>query len=286
MANGGRADDEISNIEKAGLILARAWGYGSAWPDHATADWADVAVEKMFSADGQPNPNIHAGGRLCRETWTEEKANTSVTPYLEAKGEDMHAASLRERTALTDAQRAALLQWERDNPLAKGNGRNPRRVRELEAWSKNKTVVATARSRPSRESVGALAYASLHPVELALLHWYALGDMTGWPLIQYQAVKVGHDPFWFNEAAGRLLYPHIAPSQAERALNIGIRKATYAENLKAPTATLIRWLDAVAVKYLSKLNPALVGNQKPLPEGEISRGVRTAIAAPLARRAA
>lgn len=286
MADGGRADDEISNIEKAGLILARALGYGSAWPDHATERWADVAVEKMFSADGQPNPNIHAGGRLCRETWTEEKANASVTPYLDAKADDMHPASQSERAALTDAQRAALLQWEHDNPLAKGDGRNPHRVRELEAWSKNRTVVATARSRPSRDPIAALAYAHLHPVELALLRWYALGDMAGWPLIQYQAVKVGHDPFWFNEAAGRLLYQHIAPSQAERALNIGIRKATYAENLKAPTATITRWLDNVAIKYLSKLNRALIWNQKPLPEGEINGGVRAAIAAPLARRAA
>ncbi len=266
----------MDKLERAGRILARAFGCGDVWnPDREFGKRCDWRQEK------DTTPSIRLGGvirrempesdeslSILRETTTVERARDSVTAWLgneNALPQQLTREQRIARAKYTPEQLAEMWEWEARNPLTAGVRRtSANKPRELEKW-------ASERIPWKRNYVGGVAtaiYPKVSPCEQALialaglpkplqsiLLMYALERGEHWPIIETCARSVlpASAHRGIMEAMYRILRKS---SDAERARRYHMRRSDYVAAVRPAHALLEQWLRHAADSFAGRFEIA------------------------------
>lgn len=154
-----------------------------------------------------------------------------------------------------------------------------RGIRQHRSWNAASGALAIPTYSPDMDAVAALSFARLSPLTEALLLMFA-DDYSGWKCIERHMLARGHSQEATADGMSRILWPRYTAKAAERdgnpelsitiserARELGIRKTTYAEHVRAAENELTRLLCEGSIQFLGALN----GN--PLnPANDISSG--------------
>lgn len=259
----------MDSVERASRILARAYGYGSAWEarisfdDEARDTWLPLGEETpaQLRIDGQVDDEaasaISDALPVFVESETLERAGDSVSVWIGRPNAPLRSLSRSQRTArskLTPEQCAELWEWEAANPLNAGQRDNPRRPREHDHWKRTRYRRGVQIIRPRHRidicALGALA--GLPKPLQAMLLLYATGDPAQWAIVQRFArarlPEVADDAL--SEGMYRLL---VNPAKKARAKELRMRETEWDAHSRPALQIYIEWLDCAANLFLGRL---------------------------------
>lgn len=255
----------MDNIENAGRVLARGFGYGKSWDARYTfgqENWrpsVEVTAEVSLGGTWEEDESSAASDGLpvCRETETVQRAGESVSAWLGRPDADPRNLTREQhlaRAKLSPDEQQTLWAWELANPLNHGQRRNPYRTRELEHWQRTKSGPGVQIVRPMHAmdqcALEALAGIAKPLQSILLLH--ATNDDRYWPIIERYARAVlppeAHDGI--AEGMFRLLKD---PAKKTRAKELRMRVTDW-DAMSRPALRLFEsWLASASNTFAQQL---------------------------------
>jgi len=174
----------MEKVEAAARIIARAFGHGCAWDTrvtHGEDAWQPTKVDRTPTVrlgahvEDEPPSAVSDSLPVCRETEALERASDSASGWLGRRDADPSSLSPEQRRARSRtplALQEAAWEWERANPLCKGQQANPHRPREFEHWNRTRAGAGVQVVRPLHafpESAMAALTGIAKPMRSALL---------------------------------------------------------------------------------------------------------------------
>lgn len=256
----------MDKVEQVARILARTFGYGTAWEAHVTsgadtwmpeAEGMPAAVRLTGSLEDDAQATVSDGLPVCRETETVERAGDSVSAWIGRQNAPEHfltATQRRARAKLTPERCAELWAWEAANPLNLGQRGNPHSPREFEHWQRTQHGAGVHVARPQvrlNESALVALAALAKPLQATLL-LYALGEERHWTTAQRyaRACLPGVADDDIAEGMLRLL---TEPSKRQRAKERTMRETEW-DTRSLPALRLFEsWLERAAAGFMQRL---------------------------------